>query len=208
MARGIHVDEVNEFVVMFEFDVYPSAKNSISFYASSLCNWYFVVPVEILVSVDKFWVNVRVDNDYGYTTLNMIIRVMILKGHVGNACKCFGYLVEFTLGFLYEKYVIPVGFGVIIEIKDFIMSATPHVNGPYPNVVHVAWRSFPRVPSMSHEFMHGMCVGGLMWYVMAVMYDECLVMIGDGVSRSSMCGVNPAPKWWVECGNMCDTISA
>ena len=47
---------------------------------------------------------------------------------------------------------------------------------------------------MSHELVYGMCVGGLMWYVMAVMYIECLVMIGYGVSRSSMCGVNTAPR--------------
>ena len=114
----------------------PSAKDSISFNANSLCCWYFVVPVEVPVSADKFRVDVRVDDDDGYTTLSMIVRVMGLKGHVGNTCKCFGYLIEFTLGFLYEEYVIPVGFGVMIKVKDFILCATPHGNGPYANVSH------------------------------------------------------------------------
>ena len=37
MARCIHVDKVNKFVVVFKFDVNPSAKYSISLNAIALC---------------------------------------------------------------------------------------------------------------------------------------------------------------------------
>ena len=102
MARCIHVDKMNKFVVVLEFDVNPSAKCSISLNAGSLCDWYLVVPVEVLISINKFRVNVRVDNDDGYTSLDVIVRVVGLEDHMGYACKCFCNLIEFGLGFLYK----------------------------------------------------------------------------------------------------------
>ena len=102
MARCIHVDKMNKFVIVFEFDVNPSAECSISLNASSLCDWYLVVPVEVSISIDKFRVNVRVDNDDGYTSLDVIVGVVSLEDHVGYTCKCFCNLIEFGLGFLYE----------------------------------------------------------------------------------------------------------
>jgi len=54
----------------------------------------------------------------------MVVRVMSIEAHVGNACKCFCNLIELTLGFLYEEDVILVGLGVVVEVEDFVMSAT------------------------------------------------------------------------------------
>ena len=102
MARCIHVDKMNKFVVVLEFDVNPSAKCCVGLNTGSLCDWYLVVPVEVFISIDKFRVNVRVDNDDGNTSLDVVVRVVGLEDHMGYACQCFSYLIEFSLGFLYK----------------------------------------------------------------------------------------------------------
>ena len=82
----------------------------------------------------------------------------------------------------------------MVKVKDFVLSAPSHVNGPYANISHVTWRPFTWVTSMCHKLVNGMCVGGIMWYVVIVM-TLCigsLVTIGYSVSGASMCGVKSA----------------
>ena len=122
----------------------------------------------------------------------MVVGVMSLEDHVGYTCKCFCNLIELALGFLYEEDVILVGLGVVVEVKEFVMGAIPHVDRPYSNLRDVVSVPFTWVASVGHKFVISMCAGGNMWYVGTVMYIMGLIVIRYDVTVVSMCGVNSA----------------
>ena len=138
----------------------------------------------------------------------MVVGVMSLEDHVGYTCKCFCNLIELALGFLYEEDVILVGLGVVVEVKEFVMGATPHVDRPYSNVRDVVSGPFTWVASVGHKFVISMCVGGNMWYIRAVMYIMCLIVIECDVTVVSVYGANSAYGWLVHCSGVCDTMFA
>ena len=77
---------------------------------------------------------------------------------------------------------------VVVEVEEFVMGATPHVDRPYSNVEDVISVPFTWVASVGHKFVISMCVGGNMWYVGTVMYVMCLIVIKCDVTDISMCG--------------------